>query len=185
MGSLAVTFYYSRHAAMCEIPVCLISLFSGFFFFFICLCALMSQLHYKSPLPPSKSLLSGVFFWSILFDNKGMFYAEEEACVDRKKKKKKKNNLPGLWEQLLLTTTLTGLVLLCSEPSKSNLSPPPLPSLKETPPISSHLLTGSKSRGTISSQLSEEGTRNRPSLCVSVSLAECVITEAIVTFRPH
>lgn len=28
------------------------------------------------------------FFWSILFDNKGMFYAEEEACVDRKKKKK-------------------------------------------------------------------------------------------------
>lgn len=71
---------------MCEIPVCLISLFSVFFFF-ICLCALMSQLHYKSSLPPSKSLLSGVFFWSILFDNKGMFYAEEEACVDRKKKK--------------------------------------------------------------------------------------------------
>lgn len=167
---------------MCEIPVCLISLFSVFFFF-ICLCALMSQLHYKSSLPPSKSLLSGVFFGAFCLTTKGCFMQRRKpALIGRRKKK---NNLPGLWEQLLLTTTLTGLVLLCSEPSKSNLSPPPLPSLKETPPISSHLLTGSKSRGTISSQLSEEGTRNRPSLCVSVSLAECVITEAIVTFRPH
>lgn len=166
---------------MCEIPVCLISPFSVFFFpLFVCVhwwvsCIINHLSHFLK-------VFCQEFFWSILFDNKGMFYAEEEACVDRKKKTQ---NLPGLWEQLLLTTTLTGLVLLCSEPSKSNLSPPPLPSLKETPPISSHLLTGSKSRGTISSQLSEEGTRNRPSLCVSVSLAECVITEAIVTFRPH
>lgn len=154
------------------------------FFFFICLCALMSQLHYKSSLPPSKSLLSGVFFGAFCLTTKGCFMQRRKpALIGRRKKQQQ--NLPGLWEQLLLTTTLTGLVLLCSEPSKSNLSPPPLPSLKETPSISSHLLTGSKSRGTISSQLSEEGTRNRPSLCVSVSLAECVITEAIVTFRPH
>lgn len=29
-------FNYSRHAAMCEIPVCLISLFSVFFSLFVC-----------------------------------------------------------------------------------------------------------------------------------------------------
>lgn len=167
---------------MCEIPVCLISLFSVFFSLFVCVHWWVSCIinHLSHLL---KVFCQEFFFGAFCLTTKGCFMQRRKpALIGRRKKK---NNLPGLWEQLLLTTTLTGLVLLCSEPSKSNLSPPPLPSLKETPPISSHLLTGSKSRGTISSQLSEEGTRNRPSLCVSVSLAECVITEAIVTFRPH
>lgn len=168
---------------MCEIPVCLISLFSVFFSLFVCVHWWVSCIinHLSHLL---KVFCQEFFFGAFCLTTKGCFMQRRKpALIGRRKKQQQ--NLPGLWEQLLLTTTLTGLVLLCSEPSKSNLSPPPLPSLKETPPISSHLLTGSKSRGTISSQLSEEGTRNRPSLCVSVSLAECVITEAIVTFRPH
>lgn len=39
------------------------------------------------------------------------------------------------------------LRLLCSEPSKSNFNPPPLPSVKATPPSSSQLLATSKSKG--------------------------------------
>lgn len=74
----------------------------------------------------------------------------------------------GLWEQLPCDTTLPGFRLLCSQPSKPNLSPPPLPSLKAATPSSSHLLTHSKSRGTLSSQRRKGDGIQTHWLCVSV-----------------
>lgn len=62
------------------------------FFFFICLCALMSQLHYKSSLPPSKSLLSGVFFGAFCLTTKGCFMQRRKPALIGRRKKQKNNN---------------------------------------------------------------------------------------------
>lgn len=47
----------------------------------------MSQLHYKSSLPPSKSLLSGVFFGAFCLTTKGCFMQRRKpALIGRRKK---------------------------------------------------------------------------------------------------
>lgn len=69
--------------------------------------------------------------------------------------------------QLLSAVALPGLTRLCSGPSKPNLSPPPLPSVKAAPPSSSHLLTHSKSRGVLCSRQRKRDRAQTVPVCLS------------------
>ena len=164
LASRTVISHCIRRDAMCYIN----HFFTVFWGIKALACLLMSQSHRKSSLPLWESRL---FLFEFVFDC--VFF----VCLTTKGGSRCRGgstvggmSCRNVGTQLLsAAAALPGLRRLCSGPSKLNLSPPPLPSVKAAPPSSSHLLTHSKSRGTLCSrQRKRDGAQTVP-VCLSQS----------------